>query len=146
MIEHKTRQGEFRILWMRIRRPRLAAGVLTGIFTYIILLIASSVSAPRACPSPGLPSPPFWNRSVPDLAGYTQGKRPRSSNLKPNQRVFFVGHADADVGHVQQVLDVIAASGENGRLPRRFHSNLTRLSHEATTFLWISQKRDGVFR
>src|SRR4051794_19578243 len=39
------------------------------------------------------------------------GKAAAQLKLNANQMVFFVGHADADVGHVQEVLDVIAASG-----------------------------------
>ena len=39
------------------------------------------------------------------------GKAAAQLKLKANQMVFFVGHADADVGHVQEVFDVIAASG-----------------------------------
>jgi uncharacterized membrane protein len=41
---HKLDHAGIRILWLRLRRPRLAAGVLSGALLYILLLFISSMS------------------------------------------------------------------------------------------------------
>jgi uncharacterized membrane protein len=44
VIEHKLDHAGTRVLWLRLRRPRLAAGVLSGALIYIFLFFLSSMS------------------------------------------------------------------------------------------------------
>jgi len=39
---HKLDRGGIRILWLRLRRPRLAAGVASGVLVYALLLLFTS--------------------------------------------------------------------------------------------------------
>src|SRR5882672_2607152 len=43
MTGHKLDHAGIRILWLRLRRPRLAAGVLSGVLIYVLLFFGSSV-------------------------------------------------------------------------------------------------------
>ena len=44
MTGHKLDHAGIRILWLRLRRPRLAAGVASGILIYALLFVISSMS------------------------------------------------------------------------------------------------------
>ena len=44
MTGHKLDHAGIRILWLRLRRPRLAAGVASGVLIYALLFVISSIS------------------------------------------------------------------------------------------------------
>ena len=44
MTGHRLDHAGIRILWLRLRRPRLAAGVASGVVLYVLLFVFSAVS------------------------------------------------------------------------------------------------------